>query len=124
MEMARVVKPGGTVIITQPSDVSAYEMVGRCIGAVLSIRRKILSQGPEESTDYRRTCCVPSQLDGRLLGEGIRKVDSAHCNVVLWPGTRLLPAFPPALTRTLEPLCRVKLLGWLGTQYIFKGERI
>ncbi|MFH1314431.1 MAG: class I SAM-dependent methyltransferase [Candidatus Eisenbacteria bacterium] len=123
-EMARVVKPGGTVIITQPSDVSAYELVGKCLGAVLSIRRKILGKTREEPADYTRTCCVPRQLDGRLLGEGIKKVDSAHCNVVLWPGTRLLPVFPPALTRTLEPLSRVRLLGWLGTQYIFKGERL
>jgi ubiquinone/menaquinone biosynthesis C-methylase UbiE len=123
-EMARVVKPGGTVIITVPSELSAYQVVGKCLGALLSIRRKILKRGEEEPADYRRTCCVPRKLDGRLLEEGIRKVDTAHCNVILWPATRILPAFPVALTRKLEPLCKIRLLGWLGTQYIFKGERI
>jgi ubiquinone/menaquinone biosynthesis C-methylase UbiE len=122
-EMARVVKPGGTVIITVPSEVTAYQAVGNCLGVLARLKRAIRGHGPQDDAGVRRTCCIPRRLDRRLLEAGIRKVESTHSNVVLWPGTRILPAFPRVLTRTMEPLCRIRGLGWLGTQYIVKGVR-
>jgi hypothetical protein len=123
-EMARVLKPGGTVIITVPSEISAYQAVGRWLGLLSRIKRTLLRQKLEDSTHYSRTCCVPWRLEARLLRAGIKKKESAYCNVVLWPGTRFLPEFPPLLTRRMETLCKFKPLGWLGTQYIIKGERL
>jgi ubiquinone/menaquinone biosynthesis C-methylase UbiE len=122
-EMARVARPGGTVIVTVPSEVTAYQAVGRSVGIIARLRGKLGGRAVEDAEGIRRTCCIPWELDARLLRAGIRKVESTHSNVVLWPATRFLPAFPPALTRMLEPLCRVPLFGWLGTQYIVKGER-
>ena len=122
-EMARVTKPGGTVIVTVPSEATAYQAVGRCVGLTARMRGRFRGRAAEDAEDVRRTCCIPRELDTRLRTAGIRKVESTHSNVVLWPATRFLPAFPPALTRMLEPLSRIPMLGWLGTQYIVKGVR-
>ena len=123
-EMSRVLAPGGTIIITTPSEICAYQAVGNCIGLVTRMRSRLLGRQQENLPDYKRSPCIPWELDGRLRQAGIQKVESAHCNAVLWPATRMLPAFPPALTRRLEALCRFKPLGWLGTQYIVKGKKI
>lgn len=122
-QMSRVLRPGGTLIVTTPSEICVYQAVGRLIGLASGIRRRLRGRRPEPITGYTRTPCIPRELDRKLMQSGIRKVESASCNAVLWPGTRLLPNFPPALTRKLEGLCRFRALGWLGTQYIVKGEK-
>lgn len=123
-EMSRVLKPGGTAIITTPSEICTYQATGKCVGLVSWIKRRVLGGQSEHTPQYSRTPCIPWELDRKLRQEGIRKVDSAHCNAVLWPATRLLPDFPAGLTRRLEVLCKLKPLGWLGTQYIVKGRKV
>ena len=118
---ARVLKPGGTAVLTVPNRVSAYH-AGRgawemARGAARRLRRRA---APEETAPNR---CIPWVLDRELARAGLQPVASAACNFVFFPLHELRPGLSDSLNRALEPLARRPLARLLGAQYVVKARR-
>jgi ubiquinone/menaquinone biosynthesis C-methylase UbiE len=116
-EMARVLKPGGHVVLTVPNRASAYHMAR---AAYLGARRLV---GRPRRTAYPALPCLPWELDRDLDAAGLRKVASAACNFIFFPLRELHERASEALNRALAPMSRLPIAPLLGAQYIVKAQK-
>lgn len=114
---ARVVKPGGVVVLTVPNGVSAYRVADSAYQALRRLR------GHPQPAAYRTRACVPWSLDRELESAGLRKVESAACNFLFFPLKELAPQLSDSLNRALSPIARWPLAWALGAQYVVKARR-
>jgi len=116
-EIARVLKPGGHVVLTVPNRASAYHL-GRA--AYVTARHLV---GRPRRTVYPARPCLPWQLDRELHAVGLRKVASAACNFIFFPLKELHERASDALNRALSPLWKLPIAPFLGAQYIVKAQK-
>jgi len=116
-EIARVLKPGGHVVLTVPNRASAYHFAR---AAYVAARRLV---GRPRRTVYPALPCIPWQLDRELHAAGLRKVASAACNFIFFPLKELHERASDALSRALAPMWKLPIAPFLGAQYIVKAQK-
>jgi ubiquinone/menaquinone biosynthesis C-methylase UbiE len=122
-EMKRVLKPGGTMIVTLPNRRSPFRFWQRTVYA--GVRRLLRSmtgkRGPAE-IDHREYS--EAGYLTRLRAQGLMVSDVVYYNfkVVLFPFDRWFPSLTVALSRALERFGRGPLR-WMGTGLIVKAEK-
>jgi ubiquinone/menaquinone biosynthesis C-methylase UbiE len=115
-EIARVLKPGGQLVLTVPNQASAYHMAR--VG-YLTCRRLL---GAPRASDIARPR-LPWALDRALARAGLRKVESRACNFIFFPLKDLHERVSDALNRALTPLSGTSVAPFLGAQYIVKAQK-
>ena len=116
-EIARVLKPGGQVVLTIPNRASAYHVAR---SAYLGARRMI---GWPRAITYAANPCLPWALDRALAAAGMRKVESRACNFIFFPLREAHERASEALNRALTPLAATPIAPFLGAQYIVKAQK-
>lgn len=122
-EMHRVLRSGGTAVLTVPSRVSAYHLVRQASESLRALAKRVLRRPPSQASSFVTTRCVPWRLDRQLERAGLRKVDGRYCNFILYPLHELHSGASLALNRRLSGLANSKLGAWLGTQYVVKVQK-
>jgi ubiquinone/menaquinone biosynthesis C-methylase UbiE len=118
---ARVLKPGGTAVLTVPNRVSAYHVARAAWDMARGAARRLRQRpAPGGSAPNR---CVPWALDRELARAGLQPVERAACNFIFFPLHELRPGLSDALNRALHPLARRPLARVLGAQYVVKARR-
>jgi ubiquinone/menaquinone biosynthesis C-methylase UbiE len=135
-EIARVLKPGGAVIITLPNVSSPFRIWHRFMRRVFSFLRKVFSNhrrvgyldsflGPfgQDSLGHREYS--QREYRERLRSLGLKTVDVCGYNfkIALTPLDKWLPRVSIAVARKLEVLARTPLR-FMGTSFIIKAEKI
>ncbi len=122
-ELRRVLRPGGVLVLTVPSGVSAYHLVrGAWMRSLSALRRAARRPQPvSERLAVRR--CVPWLLDRELARSGLVKLDARFCNFILFPLHELTPAASLALNERLAGLVDHPLGAWLGAQYVVQAMK-
>lgn len=119
---ARILKPGGTVVLTIPNRASAYHVVRsasqRLRGTIGRLLRRARPAG------YPPNRCLPWALDRQLRHCGLEPVERAVCNFVFYPLKELGPGLSDSLNRALHPLARRRSALLLGAQYVVKARRL
>jgi SAM-dependent methyltransferase len=127
-EMARVLRPGGTLLVSFPNLLSPYAFWrGRLFYPVVGLLKRLRSRvdrcpGPDFAT--RRNLWTPrsaSRAVEQLVGE-VRDVAHYNFEVLLSPLDELLPDLALRLARRLE-LLRATRLRWLGAGFILKATK-
>ncbi|MFN2644329.1 MAG: class I SAM-dependent methyltransferase [Burkholderiales bacterium] len=116
-EIARVLKPGGHVVLTIPNRASAYHVAR---SSYMALRRLL---GRPRATSYEANPCLPWALDRQLAGAGLRKVTSRACNFIFFPLKELNERATESLNRALTPLAASAVAPYLGAQYIVKAQK-
>lgn len=117
---ARVLKPGGVAVFTVPNRASAYHLGRSAYEALRPLARRLRRLPPATRFVH---LCGPWSLDRQLGDAGLRKVDSAACNFILFPLKELKPELSDSLSRALSPIARWRVARLLGAQYVVKARR-
>jgi ubiquinone/menaquinone biosynthesis C-methylase UbiE len=117
-EMARVLRPGGVVVLTVPNRASLYHVTR---SAYLGARRLI---GLPRRSAYAANPCLPWSLDRELAGARFSKLESRACNFIFFPLKELHGAASDTLNRALAPLSALAIAPFLGAQYIVKARKL
>jgi ubiquinone/menaquinone biosynthesis C-methylase UbiE len=123
-EMARVTKPGGTVIITLPNRLSPFRLWRRHVVRPLSDAvRRLLGKGPRQGMFHREY--LLSSYARLLAAHGLTAVDAVYYNFKLVPSPldEWLPGLTARTSAWLEPLARTPLR-WLATGFIVKAVKV
>lgn len=118
---ARVLKPGGTAVLTVPNRVSAYHAARSAWQLARAGARRLRGRAAPEGVPPNR--CIPWALDRELARYGLEPVESAACNFIFFPLHELRPGLSDSLNRALHPLARWPLARVLGAQYVVKARR-
>ncbi len=118
---ARVVKPGGVVVLTVPNRLSAYRLVRSAFDALRDTAAR-LRRRPRAATAGHNPC-VPWSLDRELAQAGLCKMEAAACNFIFFPLKELVPRLSDSLNRSLGPVARWPLACLVGAQYVVKARR-
>ena len=120
-EIARVLAPGGVVVITLPNRASTYHVARSGYKALRALGRQLRRRSVPLAMAHNR--CVPWKLDRELAETGLRKVQGRACNFIFFPLQELLPRASETLNRALMPLAGSAVAPFLGAQYIVKAEK-
>ena len=112
-EIHRVLKPGGTAVLTVPSGVSPYHLAHGLY--------RLLRKGKSLSPTVKR--CVPARLDRLCEETGLRKLEGRGCNFIFFPLHDKWPGASLALNRRLAPLAESGLGVLLGAQYVVNLQK-
>lgn len=123
-EMARVARPGATVLISLPNRQSPFRIWRRRVfRPAAKLLRRLRGRSPREGLFHREYRA--EAYDALLRAHGLEPVDRAYYNFKLIPSP--LDEWFPGLTvrtaRQLEGLARSPL-GWVGTSLIVKARRV
>ena len=122
-EMVRVLKPGGTLVVSFPNWWSPFRiwdrLLGRRMERVLDKLRRRTIRPPVSHTEY-----VERKARNSLESSGLHVTDTVYYNfkLFLFPFNRLLPGVNVAVSRIAERFCRGKLR-FLGTGFIVKAKK-
>jgi ubiquinone/menaquinone biosynthesis C-methylase UbiE len=121
-ETARVLRPGGVVILTIPK---RHHWGAFVLGMLSPLRRLVRSvkarslklTRPER---FERLYLTSGELDEACRRAGFQKVDHRHYNFqpICRPATEIAPRLTYVLNRPFEALARVPGASFLGTGYI------
>ncbi len=117
LEIRRVLRRGGRVVLTVPNRASPYHLAR---SAYFGLRRLL---GVPRKAKFAPNPCTPWSLDGQLTAANMRKVANTGCNFILFPLAEFAPRLSDALNSRLTPLSATPLAPLLGTQYIVKAVR-
>ncbi len=123
-EMARLLKTGGTAIITLPNVYSPYRIWWNIIlnRYILDFIRRVILRRKTETICHReyRESNYTNLLS--LHGFDVKDVVYYNFNILPFPLDKLLPGMAVAIAIRLEKLCRGRLR-WLSTGFIVKAVR-
>ena len=123
-EMARVTKPGGSVIVSLPNRVSPYRFWDRTVyqGARRAVRA-VTGRGPIGPEVHRREY-VEREYCALLESHGLRVREVVYYNfkILPFPFDRLLPSVAVSLSRASERLAR-GWLRWIGTGFLVRADK-
>jgi ubiquinone/menaquinone biosynthesis C-methylase UbiE len=122
-EMARVVKPGGTVLVSLPNRWSPYRMWRRHVfRPAAEAARRLLGRGPRQGLFHREYRL--GDYARLLAAHGLQAVEAVYYNVKVVPSPvdEWLPGFTVWTTERLERLVRSPLRG-LATGLIVRAVK-
>ncbi len=122
-EIRRVLRPGGTAVLTVPNRVCQYHVAAGAAGALREMAKKALGRPPAASRTFVTNRCVPWRLARQVARAGFTAVEGRFCNFILYPLHELHAGASRALGRRLERLAGTKLAVLLGTQYVVKARK-
>jgi SAM-dependent methyltransferase len=120
-EIRRVMRPGGALVLTIPSCVSAYHLARNAWVGARTLARRALGRGVAVSERLATWRCVPWRLDRQLAQAGFQKEEGRFCNFIFFPLHELHAGASLALNRRLSGLGDTPLGAWLGAQYVVKA---
>jgi len=132
-EMARVVRPGGAVIVTVPNLVSPWRLLPvlakpPCLRflrpAYRAARRRVAPAEGCELDRFPRRLYTSWGLDGRLADAGLRKADGVFYNFRLPVLGTVCPRGSVRVAAALAPLGRSGVAGWVGGGYVAKAGKV
>lgn len=122
-EMARVLKPGGTLIVTMPNRVSPFRLWRRWVFRP-TVRAFLALRGRQSGRGVAHRESIPGEFDPLLRDYGLTPMEVVYYNFKLIPSP-FDEWFPVLTVRTcewLEWLARGSLR-WLGTGFVVKAVR-
>lgn len=122
-EIARVLKPGGTLIVTLPNRVSPFRLWRRWVfRPAVRVFRALRGRQSEKRVVHRES--VPGEFGPLLRDQGLTQVQVVYYNVKLIPSPfdEWFPVLTVRTSERLEWLARGPLR-WLGTGFIVKAVR-
>lgn len=122
-EMARVARPGATVLISLPNRLSPFRLWRRHVfRPAAEAMRRFLGKGPREGLFHREY--RSGEYDRLLRAHGLEPVAHVYYNFKLIPSPldEWLPWLTVRTSRSLEGLARTPLR-WLATSLIVKATR-
>lgn len=135
-ETARVLKPGGIVIVTLPNVSSPFRVWHRFMRGVFSFLRKVFSNhrrvgyldamlGPFGQDVLGHREYSPREYQERLRQLGFKTVDVCGYNfkIALTPLDKWMPRLSTSIASTLEVLARTPLR-FIGTSFIIKAQKV
>ncbi|MGE5638977.1 MAG: class I SAM-dependent methyltransferase [Clostridia bacterium] len=120
--LRRVLRPGGVLVLTVPSGISAYHLArGAWVKSLATLRRAVGRAPASDGFSVRR--CVPWLLDRDLARAGLVKLEARFCNFIFFPLQELAPAASLAVNQRLGGLADHPLGACLGTQYVVQAMK-
>jgi ubiquinone/menaquinone biosynthesis C-methylase UbiE len=123
-EMARVTKPGGSVIVSLPNRVSPYRVWDRTVyQGARRLVRALTGRGPVGAEVHRREY-REGEYCALLEAHGLRVREIVYYNfkILPFPFDRLLPGVAVSLSRVSERLARGGLR-WIGTGMLVRADK-
>jgi len=129
-EIARVLRPGGLLVLSVPSQISPYHIthdiaqatVWRAWRAMKPILRRRAS-ATASTPAVRRHRCIPWRLRAELARCGLAPESDAYTNFRVYPLDWLWPRANKALSDLLTRMSVVRIVASTGCQYMVAARR-
>jgi len=123
-EMARVTRPGGSIIVSLPNRVSPYRFWDRTVyQSARRIGRALTGRGPIGPEVHRREY-REREYCALLESHGLRVREVVYYNfkILPFPFDRLLPSVAVSLSRASERFAH-GWLRWIGTGFLVRADK-
>jgi ubiquinone/menaquinone biosynthesis C-methylase UbiE len=127
-EIYRVLRPGGVVIISLPTDVSldrvSNKLFNKTVVPVVRMIKKMMGKRTSSQPvggSWNR--CIPSQFERRLIGHKLTPERSAYSGFLLFPLGQVWPAGEYRLFLLMERFSKSSILGWTLSQYLISARK-
>ncbi len=122
-EIHRVLRPGGTAIISLPTRISLTRLSNKlCNFTVVplwrAIKRLMGKHGSSQPVGKNWNRCIPWQVPALLRRHGFNPEHSAYSGFLLFPLDRVWPAAEFRLFSWMERFSQSRILGWTLSQYL------
>ena len=129
-EIARVLRPGGLLVLSVPSRISPYHIthdvaqatVWRAWRAVKPILRR--GAPATSAPGMRRHRCIPWRLRSELARCGLAPERDAYTDFRVYPFDWLWPRADRALSELLKRMSVVRVVACTGCQYMVSARRV
>jgi len=127
-EIHRVLRPGGTAIISLPTRISldrcSYNLIHMTAVPVWrGIKRLMGKRSSNKKLGRRWNRCIPSQVPALLRKHGLKPEHSAYSGFLLFPLGQVWPAAELRLFLLMERFSKSRLLGWTLSQYMVSARK-
>ena len=129
-EIARVLRPGGLLVLSIPNRVSPYTIAHDIAQATVfrawrlikpKLRRSASAIGFTPAT--RRHLCIPWRLRGQLARCGLAPERDAYTNFLVYPLDWLWPRANQTLSQLLTRMSAIRLVACTGCQYMVAARK-
>lgn len=128
-EIARVLRPGGLLVLSIQNRISPYYMTHAVANATVwrawravkpMLRRRAMVFTPEA----RRHLCIPWRLRAELARCGLAPERDAYTNFLVYPFDWLWPRANRALSRLLTRMSVIRAVASTGCQYMVAARKV
>lgn len=128
-EIARVLRPGGTIIISLPTRISLdrasinlFNMTAVPIWRGIKKLRGKRTSGKPVGRRWNR--CIPWKVPALLASHGFQKEKSAYSGFLLFPLSKVWPAGELRFFHLMERFSKSRVLGWTLSQYLVSARKV
>lgn len=124
-EMGRVLKDGGSLIVTYPNVCSPWRFWNRLVLSILTPLRKLIGKESTKDNKIRHKEYSVKEVKKAMKQNGFEVEEVLYYNLRLMPHPLddFFPKFTYYSTKMLEKLDR-SLLAWIGTAFIVKAKKV
>ena len=129
-EIARVLRPGGLLVLSIPNRLSPYHVTHDVAQATVwrawRTVKPMLRRGPSASAfppAMPRRLCIPSRLRAELERCGLAPERDAYTNFLVYPFDWLWPRANDLLARLLTRMSVVRIVAATGCQYMVAARK-
>jgi SAM-dependent methyltransferase len=130
-EIARVLRPGGLLVLSVPNRISLYNIAHAVAQAtvwrVWRLLKPMLRRGPAAAAftpDAPRHLCIPWRLRAELARCGLAPERDAYTNFRVYPFDWLWPRVDRALSNLLTRMSVVRIVACTGCQYMVAARKV
>jgi ubiquinone/menaquinone biosynthesis C-methylase UbiE len=125
-ELARVVRPGGMVVLAVPQATSVYniadQFVSHSVGPLWRLAKRRGRAAQSDQEQHRPNLCVPWKFRQMLREAGLAPLRDAYSNYFLYPLDRF-PALDVKVAAVLEPLASLPVLKYGAAVYLISARK-
>jgi len=127
-EIHRVLRPGGSAIISLPTSISldraSYNLIHKtALPLWRGTKRLMGKQSSRKELGRRWNRCVPSRFQETLREHNLNPEKSAYSGFLLFPLGNVWPAAELRLFSLMERFSKSPLLGWTLSQYLVSARK-
>jgi SAM-dependent methyltransferase len=129
-EIARVLRPGGLLVLSIPNQISPYNLTHAVAQATVwrawRALKPMLSRDPSATAfppAMRRHLCIPWRLRAELARCGLAPERDAYTNFLVYPLDWLWPRANAVLSRWLTRMSGIRIVASTGCQYMVAARR-
>ncbi len=127
-EIHRVLRPGGTAIISLPTRISLTRLSNKLCNLTAiplwrTIKRLMGKHTSSQPVGERWNRCIPWKVPALLRRHGLNPEHSAYSGFLLFPLEHVWPAAEFRLFLWMERFSRSRILGWMLSQYIVSARK-